>query len=232
MWRAGAILLLVLVLTPARAQEGHGCHDGHISSDPATLRPGVIVGRQARNHFYSGDDFRKDCPGAGAVCRRKGFVVPGDKVLVAEEKAPGLVCVGFVDRRGTVSAGWLPEQAVDIRQAPEPPLANWLGKWGYLNSTITIKRGKAAGTLDLDGDSWSKRYQSVNEGSFFGEAVKPNGNLVAFAYDAEKTIPFEKADKLDCAIKLALLHGLLVVEDNGNCGGAGVHFDGFYRRKR
>lgn len=233
---AGATLLLLAALAPtqarAEAAEDHDCHDGHITSDPSMLRPGAIVGKEARNHFYGGPDFRKGCPGAGAVCRRKGYVVRGDKVIVAEERAPGLVCAGFISSRGTVSAGWLPEKAVNILPASQPAITAWLGKWRYLNSNLSIERSKTAGALDVSGDSWSKRYQSVNTGDLYGEAVKPEGNVIAFAVDGEKTVPFDKADKIGCAIKLALIHDVMVVEDNGNCGGAGVYFGGIYRRRR
>jgi hypothetical protein len=232
-WRAGAIMLLLATVAPAQAQQGYDCHDGHVTSDPAALRPGLVVGRTARNHFYSGTDVRKDCPGAGAVCRRKGYVVPGDKLIVAaEEQAPGFVCAAFVNRRGNVSAGWLPAAAVDVQPAPKPPLTSWLGKWNYLNSNIAIARGKQPGSLDIEGDSWSKRYQSVNEGVISGEAIKPDSNTLAFASSAGETIPIEKADKTDCVLAFALVHDVLVVEDNGNCGGAGVYFTGFYHRKR
>jgi hypothetical protein len=43
-------------------------------------------------------------------------------------------------------------------------------------------------------------------------------------------LTIEKADKTDCALSMALVHDLLVVNDTGNCGGAGVYFTGFYRR--
>jgi hypothetical protein len=233
MCRAGATLLLLLAaIAQAHAQEGHDCHDGYIVDEPLAQRPGVIVGKQLRNYFYSGTEKRDDCPGAGQVCRSKAYVVRGDKVIVAQDKAPGLVCAAFVSRRGTVTAGWLPESAVEIRPAAQPPITAWLGKWKYLNSNISIERGKAAGTLDIEGDSWSKRYQSVNEGVISGEGVIPKGNTLAFADDAGKTIPIEKADKLSCALMFALVHDVLLVHDNGNCGGAGVYFTGFYSRKR
>jgi hypothetical protein len=230
--RAGATLLLLVAIAPAQAQEDHGCHDAHIVDEPLTQRPGVIVGKQPRNYFFSGTDKRDDCPGAGQVCRSKAYVVPGDKVIVAEDKAPGLVCAAFVNRKGTVTAGWLSEKAVDIRPIAQPPITAWLGQWKYLNSNITIKRGKATGSLDLEGDSWVKRYQSANEGAFSGEGVIPRGNTLAFADDAGKTVPIEKADKISCALTFALIHDVMIVYDNGNCGGAGVYFTGFYRRKR
>ena len=227
------VLLLSGLIVPAQAQDDHACHDGHITSDLAVLRPGVISSKESRSHFYEGTDTRAECPGAGVTCRRKGYVLRGDKVIVAEEKAPGFVCAAFVDRKGEITAGWLPEAIVDIRPPAQPSLANWLGRWRYGNSNISITRGKAAGTLDIEGDSWSKRYQSVNEGVISGEAVKPNGNIIAFAHAAGTPVPYEKADKeTDCAIMFALVHELMVVEDNGNCGGAGVYFGGFYRRKR
>jgi hypothetical protein len=232
-YRAGATLLLLAAIVPAHAQEDRICHDGHVEDEPLTLRPGVITGKQPRTYFHSGTDKRKDCPDAGQACRSTAYVVPGDKVIVAEEdSAPGFVCAAFVSRKGTVTAGWLSEKAVDIRPAAQPPITAWLGQWKYLNSNITIKRGKAAGSLDLEGDSWVKRYQSANEGAFSGEGVIPKGNTLAFADDVGKTIPIEKADKLSCALTFALIHDVMIVHDNGNCGGAGVYFTGFYRRKR
>jgi hypothetical protein len=231
-WRAAATLLLLTAIASAQAQEGHGCHDGHIDDEPLTARPGVIVGKQTRNYFYAGTDRRDDCPGAGAVCRREGYVVPGDKVIVAEDKAPGFVCAAFVNRKGTVSAGWLPEQVVKVRPAAQPSIADWLGRWKYGNSNITIRRGKASGSLDIEGDSWSKRYQAVNTGDISAEAIKPNGNTLTFAHSGGELIPVEKADKYDCVLAFALVHDVLLVSDNGNCGGAGVYFTGFYRRKR
>jgi hypothetical protein len=231
--RVAVVLLLTATSAPAQAQNDHACHDGHISSDLAVLRPGVISSKEPRSHFYEGADTRAGCPGAGPTCRRNGYVLRGDKVIVAEERVPGFVCAAFVDRKGEITAGWLPEATVDIRPPAQPSLANWLGRWRYGNSNITIKRGKAPGTFDVEGDSWSKRYQSVNEGVISGEAVKPNGNIIAFADDAGTTVPYEKANKeTDCAIMFALVHDVMVAEDNGNCGGAGVYFSGFYRRKR
>ena len=200
--------------------------------EPASSRPGVIAGKQPRNHFYLSKDTRDDCPGAGASCRGKAYVVPGDKVIVAESKTPGFVCAAFVSKRGNATVGWLPADTVEMRPVAQPSVAHWLGKWTYLNSNIVIKRGKAAGSLSIDGDSFSKRYQAVNTGEIFAEDVVPKGNTLAFAEKAGETVPIEQADKTDCALTFALVYDVLVVSDSGNCGGAGVYFTGFYRRKR
>jgi hypothetical protein len=105
-------------------------------------------------------------------------------------------------------------------------------KWRYLNSNIAIERGKKPGSLNIEGDSWSKRYQSANTGEFSGEDVMPTGNTLAFADKAGETVPVEQADKMSCALTFALVHDVLVVNDTGYCGGAGVYFTGFYRCKR
>jgi hypothetical protein len=43
-------------------------------------------------------------------------------------------------------------------------------------------------------------------------------------------MPFGK-DEDDCQVRMQRVDALLIVEDNGSCGGAAVTFTGFYRRK-
>ena len=217
---------------PAQAQDDYACVDDHVTSEPAFIRPGVIIGKQARSYFHAGTEKHPDCPGPSPVCRGKAYVMRGDKIFVAPAHAPGFVCAAFVSTKGSYTTGWLAADTVEAPPASPPRrFAAWLGKWRYLNSNITIKRGKTAGSLSVDGDSWSKRYMAVNTGGFSAE-MAPKGNTLAFADNAGETVPIEQADKASCALTFALIHDVLVVNDLGYCGGAGVYFTGFYRRRR
>lgn len=225
-------LLLVAVVAPAAAQDEGHCVEEHVTDDPALLRPGRVVETAIRSPFYRGSGERKDCPTAGAACRTRAYVVRGDQVLVAPPRSPGFVCAAFVGPRGVVTAGWLEERTLEMQPSAPPRLADWLGKWVFFDSTIVIKRGKATGSLSLDGESFSKRPQTVNTGEFSAENVKPVENTLAFAEKDGETVPIAQADKTSCALTMALVHDVLIVNDTGNCGGVGVYFTGFYRRKR
>lgn len=226
-------LLVVGSFGVAQAQEERRCVDGHVSDEPASLRPGRIVSKHARTHFHAGSDKSGECPGDVPVCREAAYVVRGDKVLVAAPRADRFVCAGFVSRKGNVTAGWLPADAVTVTLPAALSLSAWVGKWRYQNSSITIRRGKKPGTLSIEGNSWSKRYQSVNTGGFVGEDVMPTGTTLAFATKPQgEVLAIEKAEKTDCTLAFALVHDLMVVHDTGNCGGAGVYFTGFYWRRR
>lgn len=228
-----AFSLLLAAMTAAAAEDDRRCFDGHIDEELAALQTGRIVGRDKRVHFHGGSDKADACPAATAACAEKAYVVPGDHVLVApSRRTSGFVCAAFVSAKGTVTAGWLQEAAVDARPAPPVPAGGWIGTWKYLNSTIKITRGKRLETLSVEGDSWVQRYQSANVGEIHGDDVPLAGNSLGFAMKQDETAPIDKADQYECAVKLVRLHDLLVVHDNGNCGGAGVHFTGFYRRKR
>ena len=227
-----AALLFVAAVAPAAAQDEGQCVEEHVTDDPALTRPGRVVDTAVRSHFYRGSGERKDCPAAGAPCRTQAYVVRGDRIFVAPPRSPGFVCAAFVSPRGVVTAGWLEEWTLEMQPSAPPRLADRVGKWSSLDSTIVIKRGKAAGSLSLDGESFSKRSQTVNTGEFSVENVKPAENALAFAEKDGETVPIAQADKTSCALTMALLRDVLVVNDNGNCGGLGVYFTGFYRRKR
>ncbi|BAT60842.1 hypothetical protein GJW-30_1_03392 [Variibacter gotjawalensis] len=229
---AVAVALLFAALTSAHAEDDRRCVDSHIDQDPSTLQLGRIAGDEKRKYFFAGSDRAPECPAATVGCIEKAYLVPGDRVLVApSQRVPGFVCAAFVSRKGTATVGWLAEAAVEAKPPPAAGAAEWIGTWKYLNATIKITRGKKPGTLTLEGDSFAQRYQSVNTGGFSGTDVPLQGNAIGFAMKQDETVPFEKAEQYDCALKLARLNDLMVVRDTGSCGGAGVYFGGYYRRK-
>ncbi len=214
----------------AQAQDDRICTDAHVMSEPASIRPGIVVGK-LRSHFHEGSLIKPGCPEPTGACRSKAYVVRGDKLFVAPAHAPGFVCASYVNAKGGYTTGWLPAHAVEAPPAPPPRFDRWLGKWRSGNSNVAIKRGKAKGSLSIDGDSFSKRYMAVNTGEFSGQ-MAPAGNTVAFAEKDGESVPIEQAEKTSCALSFALVHDVLVVNDTGYCGGAGVYFTGFYIRRR
>jgi hypothetical protein len=56
----------------------------------------------------------------------------------------------------------------------------------------------------------------------------PARGLLEFADDG--TAAFDSNDA-ECLVRMQRIDALLVVEDNGGCGGVMVTFTGFYRRK-
>ena len=234
MARLAAMLVAVIALAgAAQAQNAPNCIDGLLTDEPSADRPGVIGHDAKRVYFYSGLEAGPECPAAGEKCRLKSFVVPGDKTLVAPQTVPGFACVGFINSKGRATVGWIAADAVTTVTAKEPTLADWLGEWTYYNSTIKIRRDKTPGRIALEGYSFVKRLNGMaNTGEFSATVDLPKGHAFGFADRAGDTVPIERAEQYDCAVKLALVHNILVVSESGNCGGVGVNFTGFYRRQR
>ncbi|AWN52504.1 hypothetical protein [Methylobacterium sp. 17Sr1-1] len=198
-----------------------------------TIKPG-----EARVPFVASASGRKGCPGADPACREKAFLVPGNTVILGGT-VPGFVCATYVGQKGAVRAGWLPESAVARERAPPAPAPkDWTGTWTAPEQTITIRPGKAAGTLAIEGDATygtldpdRVRRGAVNMGSVAGEAA-PSGHTLAFTMGDKGTLPFTAGAPTDCRLRLQLLPPFLLAEDNSACGGLNVTFATVYRRTK
>jgi hypothetical protein len=58
--------------------------------------------------------------------------------------------------------------------------------------------------------------------------VIAQGATIAFVDDG--SVPFAIAVEDGCRVRMQRIGATLLVEDNNNCGGAGVTFSGLYRR--
>ncbi len=207
-------LLLSLILFQA------GPSPAPIAAELVEIVPGP------KRYFHAGDE-REGCPAPTAACRRKGYVVAGDR-LVAWEAKGVLTRVSYLapgsDRP---SEGWI-ESAALLRVAVAPPrAADWLGGWTGWESEIDITRGAKPGTLHIGGNAtWGAhdpdrvKRGGVNFGMLAADVPAPKGDRLAFA-DSEET---------DCRVALRLLGPYLVASDNGRCGGMNVTFSGVYRK--
>lgn len=219
------LLLLFVVACPCAAfaqVEGNPenwCRNGLYTHDAAGFRVGRVSGAKNTRVYFHGDE-REDCPAAGAKCRQKAYVIPGD-ALVVTRRFGDYVCAWYTPVRGSETVGWLRADAVALAEADAaPPLARWLGAWEYAGQSIDIKRGKKSGALAVSGQAfWRGQGDNIHTGEVDFEAA-PDGNL----------LKLEENEDL-CAVTLQLVGDLLVVRDNLQCGGLNVTFNGIYRKK-
>jgi len=107
--------------------------------------------------------------------------------------------------------------------------ADWIGRWIYAGGAITISRGRR-GSLRIRGEHVYPAAQNVHSGVIAADA-KPARGLIQFADDGSTSFDAASAEAGSCLVRMQRIAELLVVEDNGHCGGSLVTFTGFYRRK-
>ncbi|MBT9185572.1 MULTISPECIES: hypothetical protein [Pectobacterium] len=175
-------------------------------------------------HFYD-DDIRNGCPDNKAACQSKTSLKAGDRVLVAQEKN-GWSCVWHFGKKSEF-VGWVESAYLKKQPIKTADINTWLGTWRNFGDSITITRGKN-GTLNLRGRAiWHGGRSSYGEqiahfGSFSASAT-PNGNRLQWN---------DSRDVIECSGVMQLINGNLIVEDNGQCGGMNVRFNGIYRLKK
>ncbi len=191
---------------------------------------------------FEGLDLAQVKPGQARVgfSKSKAFVVPGDLVLVSQV-FDASACAAFVNAKGQTTTGLLPSNRLETptrRVKPEP--AAFVGLWKRTEASISIKRQGRDGAMAFSGaatygalDRGRVARGAVNTGDF-SFTLKPDSNKVDVsltpAAGGDVPVPGDKGDPADCAIAMMALGPYLVVEDNGNCGGANVSFTGVYRR--
>jgi hypothetical protein len=218
-------VLIVFVPLAARAQvEGNPenwCRNGLYTNDAAGFRLGAVTGAKGARVYFHGDD-SDDCPAAGAKCRAKAYLIPGDEVIVSR-RFGDYVCAWFSPRKGDETVGWLPAASVTLSEPDmKPALSRWVGAWGYGSlQSLDIKRGaRAGGALAVKGEAyWRGLGDNIHTGEVEFEAA-PQGNILAL-----------KNSEDICEVTLRLIGSYLVVNDNLQCGGANVTFNGVYRKK-
>ena len=116
-----------------------------------------------------------------------------------------------------------------MQPAQAPSRADWLGNWTHASGDIAITAGKN-GAFNIHGEAFYQAAQNVHTG-VIDAVAKPEGTLLQFADDGSEA--FDKAkDNAECLVRMQRVGELLVVEDNGGCGGVMVSFTGFYRGNR
>ena len=179
------------------------------------------------------DEFKADgCPAATEVCRKKSYLVTGDLVLVGRTRGH-FTCVSYqtseMHRKPIWTTGWLPSAALTpVAPMAAPRLSDWLGTWDQPHATIEIKPGGLGGRLRIEGIAVYPTARDFHNGAINAQ-VMPGGDSIAFLEDG--WLPFETKCDSGCRVRMHRVGPRLVVEDNGECGGAGVTFTGLYHRK-
>lgn len=186
------------------------------------LRFARVKAEFAPLHFVKSGDKVKTCPSDAPACAEKAFLIAGDLVTLGAT-VKNFTCVDYANDKGD-RAGFLPSAAL----APEASIvdpAQWTGNWRRIEAEITIESSKTGlsghgeatfGALD---PARVKRG-AVNSGAFSGPLKLENGEGKIVDSD----------DVSGCNVKLARVGEVLIVRDNGFCGGANVSFSGFYTR--
>ncbi|MDQ3803699.1 MAG: hypothetical protein M3416_07705 [Acidobacteriota bacterium] len=218
-----ALLLLLLLSAAAHAPaqaEGNPpnwCRNGAFPGDSDHFRLARVKGaRGERAYFYN--DTPDDCPKPDAKCRDKAYLVPGDEVIVSRAHGEW-ACSWYQPRRGPERVGWIEAARLDIRAAqPRPLLSRWVGEWEFYRNSLHIRRDARADRLAVEGQAyWQGLGDNVHVGEVAG-SVAPAGNTLTLEDDT-------------CRVRLHLVGPYLVADDNGQCGGVNVTFDGVYRKR-
>jgi hypothetical protein len=170
------------------------------------------------------------CPADRDGCRQQSYLVPGDMVLIGKTNA-AYTCVSYqsaADPKQHWINGWLPAASLTpVAPLPAPARADWLGAWVHAGGEIDITNA-ADGGVTIHGEAIYRAAQDTHNG-VIDATVKLEQGVLAFADDGR--VAFDKAGADACLVRMRRAEALLVVEDNGHCGGADVTFTGFYRKK-
>lgn len=116
-------------------------------------------------------------------------------------------------------------------------LSAWMGMWmAGPELQISIAPGIGGG-LNIDAHAifstseTAEEIGAINVGAFAGTvpAAWIDKGQVRIASSGEEIIPLDKAGKEDCVVDMSLVsERILLVTDNGRCGGLNVSFNGTY----
>ncbi len=218
---AGLMLLVLAAVTAARAQTPDDtCRNGSFPGNEPTVGRAQVTGA-GRVAMLSDDS---GCPAETSKCRGTTVLVPG-AIVLSGHRHGDYVCAfdPAHDDAGYLAAARLKTLPVDAL----PPLKAWVGLWRYGDDTIRLTAKGAM--LSVDGEAyWPSAHPSArqfpggpNVGDLSGTAT-PKGNAVIFA---------DASDPQACSATLRLVGDVIVVADNGACGGMNVSFSGVYRRR-
>jgi hypothetical protein len=219
----GTILALALAFaSAARAQAPDmTCRNGSFPTTEKSIGLATVVGADHLAFLNDTDG----CPNETAACRQRAYVVAGNVLLTGRGSGP-YVCAFFPNRVGG-SAGWVQRARLSLLPVPAaPPIGAWTGHWANGDDTIALTA--KAGALTADGSAWwpsahpsSSQFPGGPNTGDLGGTARPNGAAVVFTDN----------DPSGCTATLTLVGTLLVVADNGGCGGQNVSFSGVYQRK-
>lgn len=228
--------LLSLAAGQALMASERDCNTDSFQADEV-LALGAVRSNITRLHFLKNTDDGL-CPAAVKRCREPDYLVGGNTVVIAA-RAGGFRCAIYFDSNDRGHVGWLPETGLDIK--PPSDAVDWTGEWSFGEEhNISVKRDAASGGLEIEGDATfggsdpgRVKRGAVNTGSFSAR-IKPDATVgrafFAFTATGGETLPFDQGPETACRLRMRLAGPYLRADDNGECGGMGVTFSGFYHR--
>jgi hypothetical protein len=229
-WRCLAMLFAILVTAPpVQAQPAADDCNGLDFDAGKPVVVAKVVSSASKIHFVKSASENASCPAETDACRSDAYLVPGALVLANSLRAPH-ACITYQSPQDTEQRwinGWFPSASLAaVATLRAPRTADWLGTWSHPGGEIRIEAGDS-GKLAILGFQAYPGTRNEHTGEMQAQAT-PSGAILAFAGDGSR--PFGKNED-DCHVRMQRVDALLIVEDNGSCGGAAVTFTGFYRRK-
>jgi len=224
--------LFMLIATSGLAEENAGdCFGiGFDVTHPVTIAK--IIADRPQVHFVKNASDDAACPAEREACVAPSYLIPGDLLLVGKTRG-AYSCASYqsaTDRGQRWTVGWLPSASLTpVQPARAGETADWIGRWIHAGGAITITRGRR-GSLRIRGEHVYPAAQNVHSG-LIGAEAKPAHGLLQFADDGSVRFDAANSEAGGCLVRMQRIAELLVVEDNGHCGGSMVTFTGFYRRK-
>jgi hypothetical protein len=222
-----AILVIVLAVTfcsqvLSRPQDSAGnpinwCRNGLFPEDGSDFRIAKVIGQPNSRIYFFGDD--DDCPNADPKkCRKRSYLVPGDKVIVSRTYDKW-GCSWYQPRKGSETVGWLSSASLIIEEPDKnPSLKQWAGRWKYNYQSIDISIDKDGKSLSVTGEAiWRGLGDNVHTGSIEAKANPDKNEL--------------KLEQEECSLFLRMVGDYIVARDNSECGGANVRFNGVYQKQ-
>jgi hypothetical protein len=225
-------VLMPLIATVAGADENAGdCLGvGFDVTHPVTIAK--IIADRPQVHFAKNTSDDAACPAEREICEQPSYLIPGDLLLVGKTRG-AYSCVSYqsaADRTQRWTVGWLPSASLTpVQPARALAAADWIGRWIHAGGAISISRGRR-GVLKIRGEHVYPAAQNVHSGVISADA-KPANGLLQFADDGSVSFDAANAEAGSCLVRMQRIAELLVVEDDGHCGGSMVTFTGFYARK-
>lgn len=228
----GVSLVFLCLATAAPAEENPGDCLGVSFEVTHPVTIAKIIADRPQVHFVKNASDAAACPAEREACVAPRYLIPGDLVLIGKTRG-AYSCVSYqsaADRTQRWAVGWLPSASLTpVQPARAPQPADWTGRWIHAGGTIAISKGRR-GSLRIRGEHVYPAAQNVHSGVIRADA-KPAHGLLQFADDGRAPFDAASSEAGDCLVRMQRIAELLVVEDNGHCGGAMVTFTGFYRRK-
>lgn len=196
------------------------CREGIFTQETKNFGVGFVKPKIGNRSYFYNDDPEK-CPKSES-CRSRSYLVKGDMVIVSKTFGVS-TCSWYTGPRGSVKVGWIRSQDLEFpAMLTDGSERVWTGEWQYASNSISFTPNKIAGYLNVTGNAiWKGMGDNIHIGELDGKAQPENG-LLEYS---------DGSGKYDCRATMRLtMESLLVVTDNGNCGGANVTFSGIYRK--